>query len=456
MIKLLSANGAIPSRDCARHREALRRSLPDGLILVSGGEEIVRNNDVHYAFRQHSNFLYLAGVPEPGYRLLLDPRSGQDILFIPRIDTDHRVWLGHVAGPAETKRRFGVAEVRFQDELPGILAKLRKRYRLCYADPQAWSATRKEFGTLVNKTEKLAEALETLRAVKTPGEIELLGRANEVSAQGHLAVMRAARPGMREYELQAEFEAVCLRRGLKHQGYQPIVAAGRNGAVLHYHHNHDVLRARELLLIDAGAECGGYAADITRTFPIGGRFSQRQKDIYSIVLDAQKQCIERARPGVLSGDLHLHATRVLAEGLRHLGFLKGSIDELVLSGAVRIFFPHGIGHMLGLDVHDSLGGKRRQIPAPPHLRLRFNARLEPGFVITVEPGIYFNEALIRHKQLRRRHKGRVDFSRAEKFLDFGGVRIEDDIVIRPFGRPLNLTRVPKETAAVEAACRKAQ
>src|SRR5262249_21582262 len=150
-----------------------------------------------------------------------------------------------------------------------------------------------------------------------------------VSAEGHLAVMRHAKPGMREYELQAEFESVCLRRGLKHQGYPPIVAAGANGAVLHYRHNDAELRKGELLLIDAGAECEGYSADITRTFPIGARFSPRQRDVYSIVLEAQKRCIHEARAGVVSGDLHLLSMRILAEGLRSLGFLRGSIDELV-------------------------------------------------------------------------------------------------------------------------------
>jgi Xaa-Pro aminopeptidase len=261
---------------------------------------------------------------------------------------------------------------------------------------------------------------------------------------------------MREYEVQSIFEAECLRSGLRHLGYPSIVAAGRNGAVLHYHHNNDVLRAGDLLLIDAGGEYRGYGADITRTFPISGKFTARQKDVYSIVLEAQKRCIEAAKPGVNSADLHLLSMRVLAEGLTSLRILKGDPDDLVLSGAVRLFYPHGIGHMLGLDVHDCTGGKKRVLPNPTKVPVRFIARLEPGFVITVEPGLYFIEALLRDPRLRRKHKGQVDFSRAESFLDFGGVRIEDDIVVRESGPALNLTTVPKEIAAVEDACRRSR
>ena len=442
----------IINKDCSEHRAQLRKALADGIILVSGGVEIVRNNDVNYVFRQSSDFLYLAGVPEPNYFLLLDPKGRRDVLFIPRVDANHRVWLGHVPGLEETRRTYAVSEVRFSDELPVILKRLRPRYRAAYCDPASWTKFKLSLKGLKNEPDRLFDALQTLRAVKTPGEIELMQRANDISRDGHLAVMAQARPGMREYELQAIFESACTSRGLRHQGYPPIVAAGHHGAVLHYHHNNTVIKKGDLLLIDAGGEAAGYAADITRTFPVGGKFTRRQRDIYEIVLDAQKQCINKSRPGVLSGDLHYHSMRVLADGLKNLGFLKGSSDEIVYGGAVRMFYPHGLTHTLGLDVHDSLGGKHRQVPCPPHVRVRFNARLEAGFVITMEPGIYFNPALFNDPALRRKHRGQVNFAKVETFLDFGGVRIEDDIVIRPVGPPLNLTTVPKEVAAVESAC----
>ena len=439
-------------KDCALHRKALRRALPDGLILLAGGVEIARNNDVNFVFRQKSDFLYAAGVPEPGYFALLDPKRGRDTLFIPRVDARYRVWEGHVPDPREARRMYGFHSSFYADELPAALKHARRGYRIGYADHEACQRLAKPLRGLRLRPAELREALEELRACKTQGELELLAKASEISGEAHRRVMAKARPGMREYELQAEFEGHCLRRGLKHQGYPPIVAAGKNGAVLHYRQNDAPLRKGELLLIDAGAECGGYSADITRTFPVGGRFSRRQRDVYSVVLEAQEQCIDRARPGVVSGDLHLHSMKVLAEGMRSLGFLRGSIEELVVGGAIRLFYPHGLTHMLGLDVHDCMGGKRRQLRSPDHIRLRFNAKLEAGFVITMEPGIYFTAALLNDPALRGKYRKQVDFKKAESFLDFGGVRIEDDILVRAAGPPANLTQVPKRIEDVEAAC----
>ena len=185
---------------------------------------------------------------------------------------------------------------------------------------------------------------------------------------------------------------------------------------------------------------------------MNGRFTRRQRDVYQVVLETQKECIRRSRAGVNSADLHVGSMRLIAEGLKSLGLLKGSVDGLVETGAVRLFYPHGLTHMLGLDVHDVTGGKRRVLPNPTKVPVRFVAKLEPGFVITMEPGVYFIDALINDPVLRRKHRGSVDFKKAESFLDFGGVRIEDDVVIRAEGAPLNLTSVPKEIADVEAAC----
>jgi Xaa-Pro dipeptidase len=413
------------------HYRALRRILAkrlagQGIVHLQGGKPVTRNFDVDYAFRQSSDFLYVTGVEEPGCHLLLD--GSREILLVPRVDAHHRVWEGHVPGPAEAKRLFGVDRVMYVDELKKVL---RGRRPVAAA--------------------KLREALDELRAVKTEGELDLMRRANAVSGEAHLTVMKAAKPGLREYEIQAIFDAACLKAGLKHLAYPSIVAAGINAAVLHYRKNDALLRSGDLLLIDAGAENRGYASDITRAFPINGRFTRRQRDIYEIVLEAQKSCIERARPGVISADLHVHSMRVIAEGLRSIGLLRGATDGLVESGAVRLFYPHGLTHMLGLDVHDVTGGKKRVMPNPTNVPVRFVAKLEPGFVITMEPGIYFIDALLNDPALRRKHKGAVDFAKAETFLDFGGVRIEDDIVIRR-GPAENLTHVPKEIAAVEAAC----
>lgn len=408
-------------------RELAKRFAGRGVVHLEGGKPVARNFDVDYAFRQNSDFLYLTGVEEAGCHLVLD--GGREILLVPRVDAHHRVWEGHVPGPAEAKKLFGVDRVMYADELKKALG-----------------------GKKPVAAAQVRDALDEMRAVKTEGELDLMRRANEISGKAHVDVMRKTRPGMREYELQAMFDSACVKAGLKHLAYPSIVAAGVNGAVLHYRKNDALLKSGDLLLIDAGAELGGYAADITRTFPINGKFTRRQRDVYSVVLAAQKECIAHARPGVISADLHVRSMRVIAEGLKDLGLLRGETDGLVEGGAVRLFYPHGLTHMLGLDVHDVTGGKKRVLPNPTKVPVRFVAKLEPGFVITMEPGIYFIEALLKDPVLRRKHKDSVNFAKADSFLDFGGIRIEDDVVIRAGGPPENLTSVPKEIEAVEAAC----
>lgn len=430
-------------------RRALQKRLPDGLILLAAGCRVPRNHDVDYVFRQSSDFLYLTGVAEPDFLLLIDPRRGRDTLFIPRIDNHHRVWLGHVPDSREAKSLYGFSSTLYASELPGVLRRARSGYRRCYAQEPLYRKLRPAL-RLPNSAASLRDALDELRACKGEGELELMRRANEVSSRAHRLVMRSARPGQHEYQVQSVFEAECLKAGLRHLGYPSIVAAGRNAAVLHYHANNARLKAGGLLLIDAGAECKGYAADITRTFPVSGAFSRRQRDIYCIVLETQKSCIARARPGVVSAELHVHSMTMIAEGLRSLGLLRGDVSGLVEGGAVRLFYPHGLTHMLGLDVHDTTGGAKRRLPNPTKVPVRFVARLEPGFVITIEPGIYFIEALLQDPELRRKHRASVDFGRAESFLDLGGVRIEDDIVIRAAGPAENLTSVPKEISEIEA------
>jgi len=424
--------------------------LPDGPILLAGGTPIARNHDVEYPFRQKSDFLYLTGAEEAGCYLLLEPRRRKSTLFIPEIDNHHRVWLGHVPDPAEARRLFGVANVAYASELGPVLKRARGGARRCYADPESWRRFKGEL-RLPNAAAVLRDALDELRAVKTAAEIDLMRAANEVSGKAHRAVMAAARPGLYEYEIQAVFEAECLKAGLSHLAYPSIVAAGANAAVLHYSRNNAKLKAGGLLLVDAGAENKGYAADITRTCPVGGRFTSRQKDVYSIVLETQKDCIAMTRAGETSADLHVKSMALIAEGLKSLGLLKGETSGLVENGAVRIFYPHGLTHMLGLDVHDVTGGRKRRMKNPTKVPVRFVARLEPGFVVTMEPGVYFIAALLRDPRMRRKYRGSVNFTKAETYLDFGGVRIEDDILVTR-GASINLTHVPKEIKDVEEAC----
>lgn len=432
------------------HRRRLRETLAEGLVVVGSAPEILRNGDVHFEYRQSSDFLYLTGVSEPGCVLVMDAARGGETLFVPRLTQKHAVWLGHIPSPREARERTGIRSVRFADELPEFLRK--RAPRLVHADRHAAPLVRRARPGARLRSRELREGLDELRLVKTPGELALLREASRISDAGHRAAMRCARPGLTEFQVQAELERGFRHAGGTGLGYGSIVAAGRNAAVLHYHANAATLRRGELLLIDAGAERHGYTADITRTFPVSGRFSRVQRDLYEVVLAAQDACIAVARAGNTSVALQGLAERVLAEGLRGLGLMRGSTDELTASEAVRVFFPHGIGHTLGLDVHDTQGGAARRLRATKGPRIRFRARLEAGFVITIEPGVYFVDALLQDRTLRRRHKGRIDFERALALRGVGGIRIEDDVVVRPSGPPENLTRTPKTVEDLEAAC----
>jgi len=435
----------------AEHRHALMRRLPDGLILVSGGIEMLRNGDVNHPFRQDSDFLYLAGAEEAGFHVLLDPKRRRSTLFIARIDSHHKVWEGKVPDIAQCRRLYGFDQVAYADALPERLKKLKRGYRRFYANPSALKRYSNVLPFRKKDSDAVLNALQELRALKSPGELVLIRRACDVTSKAHRTVMGSARPGMREYEVQAVFESECLKAGLPRLAFPSIVAAGGNGAVLHYRRNDALLRSGDMLLVDAGAELHGYAGDVTRTFPIGRRFSALQREVYSIVLEAQKACIAKLRPGLNSADLHVFSMTKIAEGLKSMGLMRGDTAGLVESEAVRLFYPHGIGHLMGLDVHDGTGGKKRRLANPFKFPIRFVAKLEPGFVLTIEPGIYFIEALLNDPKKRAKYKDSVRFSKAERLIGFGGVRIEDDLLIRE-GPAINLTDLkaaPKETSEIE-------
>jgi Xaa-Pro aminopeptidase len=434
------------------HRRALMRRLPDGPIVMSAAPPVTRSNDTEYHYRQDSSFLWLTGLEEPGYVLVLDPRRGEERLFVTKLTQQHAVWLGKIPSLGEIQARCGVAHVAYRDDLDAHLRRLGRRARTIFADARSAPICRAAGRRARVDRSALEDAFAELRIVKDSGEIAMLEKACAATAKGHIAAMRAARPGMREYEVQAEVEREFLRGGCSSVGYGSIVATGRNGAILHYTANDARLGRNDLLLIDAGAEYHGYTADVTRTFPVSGRFSTRQQDVYEVVLSTQLRCIDFARAGNTSIELQRRSEASLAEGMRDLGFLRGSVDELVDTAAIRVFYPHGIGHTLGIDVHDVQGGKRRRLPKRRSGRLRFRTRLEPGFVMTIEPGIYFNPALLFDPALRKKHRGRIDFARAERALDVGGIRIEDNVVVQTSGPPRNLTRVPKTVRDVEAAC----
>ncbi len=256
------------------HRRALANHLPDGLIVVSAAPEAVRNGDVNHRYRQDSDFLWLTGVQEPGYALLIDPRRGEETLFVPKLTQEHAVWMGHIPSLGEARKAFGISDVRYADELPKALAKRARGQRTVFADRRSAPLVRKSAARARIQHPLLRDALDELRLFKDVGELTLMRKAGIATDNGHLAAMRFAQPGLFEYQVQAEMEREFHMAGCALLGYNSIVAAGRNGAVLHYHHNADKLRAGDLLLIDAAAEYRGYTADVTRTFPVSGRFTR--------------------------------------------------------------------------------------------------------------------------------------------------------------------------------------
>lgn len=430
------------SRDeYARRRTHLVASLPAGsAALVAAATLKTRNRDAEFAFRQDSDFYYLTGFNEPDAILLLLPgrAEGEAVMFCPPRDPQMEIWTGYRAGPEGCVRNFGMDQAFELEHLDAQLPELLDgRLRLYYALGQdealdtrvrGWvNAVRAKARQGAQPPQELVQ-LDTLlheqRLFKSEAELEIMRRAGDISAAAHVQAMQICAPGMSEYQLEAEITAHCMREGARFQAYSPIVGGGANGCILHYIDNMDLLRDGDLVLIDAGCELDNYASDITRTFPVNGRFSPQQAELYQLVLDTQLACIDAIRPGVLWNDIHELSVRVLTEGLVRLGLLQGKTDTLIEEGAYRRFYMHRVGHWLGMDVHD-VGDYKQNGDWRP---------LEPGMVMTVEPGLYIAPD---------------DESVAPQWRGIG-IRIEDDVVITERGCEVLTDGVPKQIADIEA------
>jgi Xaa-Pro aminopeptidase len=315
---------------------------------------------------------------------------------------------------------------------------------------ERWTAL--EIGIDEELSERLSEQVSETRRAKDADEIRSMRGAADASRAGHLYAFRNARPGLSERGLQVEVEAEFYRSGAERTAYGSIVGTGPNSAVLHFSPTTRVMAAGDIVLMDAGAEFEGYASDVTRTFPAGPRFEGAQRDLYQLVLDVQQAAIAAARPGVEYKDLHMAACIRIARGLTDLGMLKGDPADLVERDAHALFFPHGLGHMLGLSTHDAGGCLAGRTPSDRFgLKwLRADLPLEPGYVVTIEPGIYFIKALIDDPQRRERFADCVDWAKVDALRDFGGIRIEDDVLITPDGADVLTAAIPKSIGEIEA------
>ncbi|NIR28088.1 MAG: Xaa-Pro aminopeptidase [Gammaproteobacteria bacterium] len=428
-------------REFARRRKRVMEMMDErSIALLPAAPMRARNRDVEYPYRPDSDFYYLTGFPEPEAVAVLVPGrpQGEYLLFCRERAPDAEVWTGVRIGLEGACELYGADDAfpigDVDDILPGIME---NRQRVLYAmgylpdfDQRvlAWvNRIRSRSRAGVNAPVEFAaldHVLHDMRLYKSRAELRFMRRAAEVSVRAHRRAMRACRPGLREYQIEAELVHEFMSSGARAPAYPSIVASGENACVLHYTGNDSVLKAGELLLIDAGAEYEYYASDITRTFPIGGRFSRAQRAVYELVLEAQQAAIEQVRPGNHWNDPHEAAVRALTEGLVTLGLLKGRVGTLLKKERYRRFYMHRTGHWLGMDVHDvgdyKVGGEWRV--------------LEPGMVMTVEPGLYIGSG---HKDTAKKWRGI-------------GVRIEDDVLVTPEGHEVLSGALPKGVDEVEA------
>ncbi|KAI5863316.1 peptidase M24, structural domain-containing protein [Durotheca rogersii] len=432
--------------------EYIRSKIPDatGVLYLEGrSDRLLEDSDEPIPFRQRRAFMYLTGVDVADCFLVYDIASARSTLFIPPVDPDSVIWSGLPLSPEEALAKYDVDAVLPSTELNPTLVRLGAAPNstvFAIADRVSDAVTFLEFN---NKDfTVLGEAIDECRVIKDEYEISLIRKASQISGAAHKAVLEGVREAKNEYELEGIFLGSCARQGAKKQAYPSIVASGRAAATLHYVHNDKELAGKDLLLLDAGAEWNCYAADITRTFPISGRFTEESRAVYEIVLQMQTDCIAMLKEGVSWDEVHVQAHRVAIDGLLSLGVLKGNRNEILAARTSAAFLPHGLGHYLGLDTHDTGGHPNYSDPDPIFRYLRVRLNLPAGSVITVEPGLYFCEFIIRPYLNDPKHSKYIDEKVLDKYWDVGGVRIEDNLLITKDGS-INLTDAIKDPDELE-------
>ena len=449
-----------------QRRKMLRNLLGDGIILIPGNEESSMNYRANtYHFRQDSSFLYFFGIDKPGFYGVCDVDNEKDILYGNDFDIDDIIWMGEQPAVSDLAAGVGIESSASINDLGDILKKALKSGRKVHLLPpyrgdHMLALTKlmgvDDEGLTKLVSQELIAAVVKLRSIKDQYEISEIEKAVDVAWIMHTTAMKMAFPGNYERELAGAIEGIALSHG------GPVsfpVILSMDGQTLHNHYHGNELHEGRMVVCDAGAETAMcYASDITRTFPVGGKFSTRQSDIYNIVLKANTETIKASIPGRTYREVHLMAARIIAGGLKELGLMKGDLDEAVALGAHALFFPHGLGHMLGLDVHDMEGLGENYVGYNESLKrseqfglayLRLGRELEPGFVVTNEPGCYFIPALIDQWKGEQKHADFINYDQVEKYRGFGGVRIEDDVLITESGSKVLGTPIPKTVDEVE-------
>ena len=450
-----------------KRREALKASVKSGILLFIGNSEVGVNYISNtYRFRQDSTFLYFFGLDEPDLAAVIDLDSGEEIIFGNDVDIDDIIWMGPQPAMADKAESVGIKHVMPFSRLAEYVSKVKNGGRKVHYLPPYRYNTRimlcKMLGIdfAMQKDEASVEFIKgvvALREIKDKYEVEELEKAANIGYAMHYTAMKMVQTGRVEQELVGVMEGIAISEGTMPSF--PIILS-QNGETLHNHSHHQILTDGRLLVIDAGAETNShYASDFTRTLPVGGKFTPIQKDIYTIVSTANNMAIDMIRPGITYREVHLAAYRLLAEGLKNIGLMRGNMDDAVASGAVALFMPHGLGHQMGLDVHDmeDLGenfvgydDKHKRAEQFGLRSLRMGKELKAGHVITVEPGCYFIPALIEKWKNEGINKEFINFDKLTEFYNFGGIRLEDDIIVTENGhRLLGAKRLPITVEDVE-------
>ncbi|RDL30179.1 putative Xaa-Pro aminopeptidase pepP [Venustampulla echinocandica] len=447
--------GKYPAKAHARRVvEYMRTKVPDisGVLYLEGQKDrLIEDNDGEAPFRQRRYFYYLTGCALPDSYYTYDIATDTSTLFIPPIDPESVIWSGLPLSQEEASGLFDVDHVLTTTDVAATLTHQGK----VNAPSSVWTIANQvsDHITFLEFNNKdftlLKEAIEECRVVKDKFEVALIRHANQISTLAHTEVLKRASTATNERELEAAFLERCIANGAREQAYHSIVAAGTAAATLHYVKNYEPLEGKLNLLLDAGAEFNCYASDITRTFPINGKFSPESRAIYDIVLQMQHVCINMLKEGVLWDTVHLKAHEVAIEGLLKLGILQGEKEDILKSRTSVAFFPHGLGHYLGMDTHDTGGHPDYKDKDPMFRYLRTRGKLPAGSVITVEPGIYFCRFIIEPYLCDPIHAQYINSTVLEQYWEIGGVRIEDNILVTVNGYE-NLTTAIKDADELES------
>lgn len=455
-----------PKQVYINRREALKSKIKSGIILIPGNEESSMSYPANtYAFRQDSNFLYFFGLNQPNFIGVIDIDNNKDYILGNDAEIDDIIWMGPQPSINSLAKEVGIVNTNKYDSIFDIIKNAKAKGLPIHFLPTYRGEQKLFYQKLLgihpdrladHYSQELIKAVISLRSIKDDYEIAEIEKAIDIAYDMHTTAMRMCKPGIYESKIAGTIEGIAISRGSMVSF--PVILS-QNGETLHNHYHGNVLESGRLMLTDAGAETTmHYCSDFTRTIPVSGKFTQKQAEIYQTVLDANMKAIEISKPGIKYMDVHLASAKVIAEGLKSIGLMKGNIDDAVSLGAHALFYPHGLGHMMGLDVHDMEGLGENNVGYDETINrssifgtayVRLARKLEPGFVFTDEPGVYFIPALIDLWKSENKFADYINYDKLSEYRTFGGIRIEDDLLVTQTGCKVIGKPIPKKITDIE-------